>query len=219
MSETIPWFPGPVNGFSVLLQRVLGHYSPDPACWPFFCLQDWMSFEALLNLSWHNAMNVLGQNEGPSRRQDVAHSVLTSFGAPFSHVLFGPVSIFSPSFPNHSQESSCQPAHTETDQQLPFDETHLLLPWNSSLSLARKYVVWPPRFCLRRFTSIFLLLSQSMADPRCHPLHLLHAQWCLHSSNKSQNIWTCCPTGIFHLHSFIGMVLMLGSLLSAFHWE
>lgn len=130
------------------------------------------------------------------------------------------VPIFSPSFPMPRRALSahaCLP--TQTDQQLPFDEAHLLLPWNISLSLARKYVVWPPRFCLRRFTSIFLLLSQSMADPRCHPLHLLHAQWCLHSSNKSQNIWTCCPTLISHLHSLIGMVLMLGSLLSAFHWE
>lgn len=86
-----------------------------------------MSLGVLLNQFSQDALNILGQDEGLSRRQDVASSVLTSFCAPFSHILFGLVPAFPSSFPSCARKilAHSLPAHTEEDQQLPLDETHL----------------------------------------------------------------------------------------------
>lgn len=176
-----------------------------------------MSFGALLNLFWQDAMNILGQDEGLSRRQNAANSMLTSFRVPFSHILFGLGSAFSSSFASCAQAIRSQPACPRRGRP------SASLWWSLScfclgvlLSLSSKIVcAVTPRCWLKRFMSTFCLLSQSTADPWCHPFHPQHAWWCLHSSNISQSIWACCPTLISDLHSLIGIVLMLGPLLSA----
>lgn len=150
-----------------------GHCSPDATYWLFFCLQDWMFFRVLLNLFWQYAMNILGQGEG------LSSSRLTSFPVPFSHIRFGLVSAFSPSFPSHAQESPICSEPACPHRARPTAS----LWWNISciclgvpLPLSGKIVcAMTPRFWLRRSTPTFRLLSLSTTDPWYHPLHLLHA--------------------------------------------